>query len=240
MRVLTFTTALLLASASGVAARGADLSKIDRTIAKEPAYQSKPKYGLLVFGPHARTRVWLVLAGDVLYADKNGNGDLTEKGERITQVPMHEIHDRTNGFPLGELSLPDDSFPKNSSGLAIYLDSKPGATGALLTITINQQTWMGVFPKLADRPQDAPILHFNFEGPLSFVCLDPPTFVPGKMSKLVIHIGTPGLGEKACVWRSHAGSIVGGQVGVLAEIEDPSKEPGGKPLFATEILPLED
>src|SRR5262249_30448580 len=77
MRMLTFTSALLLASVSGLTAGGADLTKIDRTIAKEPVYQSKPKYGLLVFGPHARTRVWLVLDGDVLYADRNGNGDLT-------------------------------------------------------------------------------------------------------------------------------------------------------------------
>jgi hypothetical protein len=239
MRMLTFTTALLLASVSGMTAWGADLTKIDRTIAKEPAYRGKPKYGLLVFGPEARTRVWLVLDGDVLYADKNGNGDLTEKGERITQVPMREMVDRTIGFPLGELSLPDDSFPKNSSGLSVYRETKQGATGALLTITINQKTWMGGFPKLADRPQDAPIIHFNFDGPLSFVCLDPPTFVPGKTTKLVIHIGTPGLGEKACVWRSHASSIVGGQVGLLAEIEYPSRYPGGKPLFATHILPVE-
>ena len=37
-----------------------DLAKIDRTIRKEPAYQSKsPQYCLLVFGPKAETRVWL-------------------------------------------------------------------------------------------------------------------------------------------------------------------------------------
>jgi len=223
---------------SSAPASAVDLTKIDRTIAKEPAYKTKPKYGLLVFGPEAKSRVWLVLDGDVLYLDKNGNGDLTEKDERTKQGPTH---DQTNGFPIGELSLPDDGFPKNSSGLAIYRDTRQGATSALrLTITINQKTWLGMFPKLADRPQDAPILHFNFDGPLTFVCLDSPTFVPGKTTRLVIHIGTPGLGEKACVWRSHASSIVGGQVGLLAEIEYPSKDPGGKPLFATQILPLED
>ena len=173
----------------------------------------------------------------MLYVDKNGNGDLTEKDERIKQVPMH---DKGHGFPIGELSLPDDSFPKNSSGLAIYRDTKHGATRALrLTITINQKTWLGMFPKLADRPQDAPIIHLNFDGPLTFVCLDSPTFVPGKTTQLVIHIGTPGLGEKTCVWREHASSIVGLQVGLLAEIEYPRKVPGGKPLFAKQILPLE-
>src|SRR5262249_6781113 len=163
-------------AASWAPASALDLTKIDRTIVKEPAYKAKPKYGLLVFGPEAKSRVWLVLDGDVLYADKNGNGDLTEKDERIKQAP---ILDKGHGFAIGELSLPDDRFPKNSSGLAIYRETKHG-TGALgFMITINQKTWLGMFPKLADRPQDAPILHFNFSGPLTFVCLDSPTFVAG-------------------------------------------------------------
>src|SRR5260370_39867195 len=68
------------------AASAADLAKVDRTIKKEPAYQAKPKYCLLVFGPEAKHRVWLVLDGDTLYVDKNGNGDLTEAGKRI-QAP---------------------------------------------------------------------------------------------------------------------------------------------------------
>ena len=68
----------LLASA---AAAGPDLAKIDRTIRKEPAYQTKsPRYCLLVFGPEAKTRVWLVLDGDLLYVDRDGDGDLTGAG----------------------------------------------------------------------------------------------------------------------------------------------------------------
>jgi len=62
-----------------------DLDKIDRTIGKEPTYRSKqPLYCLLVFGPKATLRVWLVADGDDLYVDRNGNGDLTEVGERVT------------------------------------------------------------------------------------------------------------------------------------------------------------
>src|SRR5262249_20682043 len=63
-------------------APAADLSKIDRSISKEPAYQTKsPKYCLLVFGMDANYRVWLVLDGDTLYVDRNGSGDLTEPGK---------------------------------------------------------------------------------------------------------------------------------------------------------------
>jgi hypothetical protein len=51
-------------------ANAADLSKVDRTIKKEPAYQGKPKYCLLVFGPEAKARVWLVLDGDTLSGPK--------------------------------------------------------------------------------------------------------------------------------------------------------------------------
>jgi hypothetical protein len=79
MRFLCFWTLLL----SPALAHAADLAKLDRTIKKEPAYKGKPAYCLLVFGPEAKNRVWLVLDGNTLYVDRNGNGDLTEEGERI-------------------------------------------------------------------------------------------------------------------------------------------------------------
>jgi hypothetical protein len=52
----------------------ADLSKIARTIRKEPHYKVKPKYALLVFGPEAKTRVWIVEDGETLYVDRNADG----------------------------------------------------------------------------------------------------------------------------------------------------------------------
>src|SRR5262245_32951423 len=65
-------------------ARAVDLEKIDRTIVKLPKLTSEhPRYCLLVFGPDAHKRVWLVQDGGVLYVDRNGNGDLTEAGERV-------------------------------------------------------------------------------------------------------------------------------------------------------------
>src|SRR5437867_2527641 len=85
MRPLPFLSALFLAVATEIPSRGADLdlAKINRTIAREPAYRNRPKYCLLVFGNEAKFRVWLVLDGDVLYVDRNGNGDLTERDERV-------------------------------------------------------------------------------------------------------------------------------------------------------------
>ena len=66
----------------GATATAADLSKIDRSLVKEPNYKGKPGYCLLVFGADAKVRVWLVKDGDTLYLDRNGNGDLTEDGIR--------------------------------------------------------------------------------------------------------------------------------------------------------------
>src|SRR4029077_17075723 len=72
-----------------------DLSKIDRRIAKEPVYQTKtPKYCLLVFGPEAKHRIWLVLDGDTLYVDRNGNGDLTEKSEKVAVPKFNKVQER--------------------------------------------------------------------------------------------------------------------------------------------------
>src|SRR5438128_7643867 len=83
-RLLAVPAALLLTVAAAADdPPKADLAKIDRAVAKEPAYQGEPRYCLLVFGHEAKTRVWLVQDGDVLYVDRNANGDLTEDGERV-------------------------------------------------------------------------------------------------------------------------------------------------------------
>src|SRR5947207_2599263 len=74
---------LLSLALTTLATLAADLSKIDRHIVKEPAYQSKPLYCLAIIGPEAKARVWLVLDGDRLYVDRNANGDLTDDGEPV-------------------------------------------------------------------------------------------------------------------------------------------------------------
>src|SRR5437868_11979754 len=109
MRTRSFLFALLIASGLSANAQAVDLATIDRTIGKEPAYQSKPKYCLLVFGPEAKTRVWLVLDGDDLYVDRNGNGDLTEPGEKVEvpafQPSTHPAHERERSVPVGDLRV---------------------------------------------------------------------------------------------------------------------------------------
>jgi hypothetical protein len=82
--------------------------QIDRSIGKEPAYQTRaPRYGLLVFGPEGKDRVWLVLDGHTLYVDRNGNGDLTEPGEKVSanRRPWQDPEEEAYGFDVGDVTV---------------------------------------------------------------------------------------------------------------------------------------
>lgn len=137
----------LIVSAMAIApAAAADLSKIDRTIRKEPKYKAKPLYFLLWFGPEAKTRVWVVLDGKDVYIDQNGNGDLTEPGEKGQFRDLREIL-AGDGKTTIKLRLQEPFQDK------LYCQA-----------FIQGRYSQSVFIKPADRPQDAPIHHFD--GPL--------------------------------------------------------------------------
>ena len=104
MRSFIAIVAVLGCGASSLAA---DLNKIERGIAHEPKYHGQPKYCLLVFGPEAKDRVWLVQDGDVLYVDRNGNGDLTEPAKKIAANTGDNLDVKEFGysFEINELRL---------------------------------------------------------------------------------------------------------------------------------------
>ena len=86
-------------------AKPIDFKKVDRTIRKLPELKSeKPLYGLFLFS--GETRVWAVLdksarekpAYDVLYLDRNADGDLTAKDERF--------EGRDGSFTIGDFKEP--------------------------------------------------------------------------------------------------------------------------------------
>jgi hypothetical protein len=144
---------------SWTTANAGDLTKVDRSIAKEPTYRAKPKYCLLVFGPEAKTRVWLALDDDVLYVDRNGNGDLTEDGERIAgQRDGGELVfnagtivgvDGKRRYPLSRITIRQDK------------DKRPGMHSAFVGAADKlPQRLAGIVP-FADRPQDAIVVPFD-------------------------------------------------------------------------------
>ena len=241
---------IFLFSASSCLA-GAGPTKIDRSIGKQPAYQSTPKYCLVVYGREAKTRVWLVLDGDgpnaVLYADRNGDGDVTGDDERILRKAMYDVE-----------------IPARNGGdaFSLRLEEKPGRDGAETTYRIwcrpakrmafsnspegrageapKEPPWLqktdGVL-RFAKRPQDAPIVHFG--GPLTLTILDwhkpflPRQLVRGKENELSILVGTPVVGGKRAafvtVYEPFA-RIVGGDKYPVVDVEFSARDPGAKPV----------
>ncbi len=107
-----FTLALAvvwLLTTMPTAAAAGDPPKPDRTLGKQPDYQTKaPRYGLLVFGPEGKDRVWLVQDGDALYVDRNGNGDLTDPGEKVAAEKPKGAYVPDEGefsFEIGDLTV---------------------------------------------------------------------------------------------------------------------------------------
>jgi hypothetical protein len=232
MRFLPVATLTFLGLGTNPSA-AVDLTKIDRTIAKEPAYMSKPKYCLLVFGAEAKTRVWLVLDGETLYVDRNGNGDLTEENEMLKQErpwPRQE-------FPAVFLSLPGEERRQMRVSVHHYRGKTEAKEGPHpgINMAFDGKIWSTSSKQFSERPKDAPVIHLN--GPVSLLCPHPLTLVPGKTADLRIAVGTPGLGARA--W-CRACEIVGPYGRLLGEIEYPNKGPGGKPFRAPLTLRVED
>src|SRR5262249_45838275 len=200
------------------------------------AYKSKPKYRLIGFGPQAKTRVWLVQDGDTMYVDRNGNGDLTEPGEKVTADKGDGIDEGEHTFKLGD--FPDgtrlhralsvgvskfDVFLAKQFGFAKVLpamESKaraycvsidmemPGWMGAGVGLRVRQHTFFGDVQgilQFADRPQDAPIIHFG--GPLQATLFRPQRLTIGRERDVVLGVGTPGLGTGTTAFIDYRGVI---------------------------------
>lgn len=218
-------------------ALAADLTGIDRAISKEPAYKGKPKYCLVVFGPEAKVRTWLVLDGETLYVDRNCNGDLTEKNERLTEERAHPHHE----FPVVDLALPDEMGRNVSLQVTVPYYREEGADQESshpgLNVYIDRKKWTAPVKAFSDTPKDAPIIHFN--GPLTFLCPYLRAFEPGKAARLTIHVGTPGSDGVSYAW-CYAKDVVGAEGRVLVVIEFPNKDPDGKRLRTAVSLGLDD
>jgi len=248
----TLTLAVAVTALAAPAARAVDLTRIDRTIAKEPAYQTKsPKYGLLVFGPEATHRVWVVLDGQALYLDRNGNGDLTDDGAPLASAVEEPRVDRPSyqfralhKFDLGDLKFggriyagvgvmhtlikpdckPDD---RDTEEMLNAFRKDPGLTRVGFTVRVGQVRHQCV-ARFADRPADAPVLHFD--GPLTLAPLeDYPELVRGdKPADLRFVVGCRGTGFKTFTILDY--DEIPNDVNPRLDIEYPAKEPGKPPV----------
>ncbi len=239
-----------------------DLAKIERRIAKEPVYETKsPRYCLLAFGPGATGRTWLVQDGDVLYVDRNGNGDLTEPGERVA-VKQKEKTFRS--FEAGDIR---DGALAHTGLTVTRLRAEPELIGSAKEFervkAAGPEPWVWMVrvaaerPKddtrplprkinyvvngdgqgwllFAGRPQDAPVIHFN--GPWTLELQDlKQRFTAGHESMLQIGVGTRGVGPGTFTWALYPDTIPADAYPV-AEVTYPPGAEGKKPITRKYVL----
>src|SRR5262249_29381707 len=166
----------------------------------------------------ARTRIWLVLDGDILYVDRNGNGDLTEDSERFTcqrtpgdaiaTYPFEEIRRFAIGgeivangttwtrLEVTHTTIKNEFTPGNRSDreLQACYAKDPTLTRAGITIYLNDKVRVTAVSQWGDRPDTAPICHIG--GALSMACFNLQELQRGnKPSELQFCIGFAGLGK---------------------------------------------
>jgi hypothetical protein len=204
----------------------ADLSKIPRTIAKEPPYKTKPKYCLVVFGPEAKTRIWLVLDGDVLYVDKNGNGDLSEPTERV-------IGEKDGVFHIGKISEAGTTISHEAELRRIEKDQGKGEeTLYVMWVKVGGYKQSAYIP-FAQRPDEASILHFS--GPLTMGLSA--EFNRKKETQIQAFVGIRGLVEgKSEVATQLPFDIAPADIHPVADIEFPAREASEKPIKVSIVL----
>lgn len=219
---LRFLIPLLALAAGSLPAAAADLSKIERKIAREPAYQGSPKYCLLVFGPEAGFRVWLVIDGDALYVDRDGSGNLTEPGKRVT---------RGGGtwFRAGDLIEPDGKTKHTELRVRSSRDTETiyvSAGGKRLSSAGRDPSDRLHFAGSAAK---APVIHFD--GPLTMRFYDgPPELRPGTPCEVDVVVGTPGGGPGSFAMLHLCACGTGKPVVPVVTFEFPPPEPLGKPV----------
>jgi hypothetical protein len=168
-------------------------TKIERKITKEPVYQKTPKYCLVVFGAEAKTRIWVVVDGDTLYADLNGNRDLTEKAEQFKEGK--DPYGHGHSWQLGDIVDGEKKFKHTEFTIHNFNDYefRIGVDAAYEGIP---SLYGFAQLKFGSKPANAPIVHFG--GPLSMgmsiaTIEDRPGFICAQ-------VGTPGLGEGSFVY----------------------------------------
>jgi hypothetical protein len=223
----------------------ADLAKVPRTISREPAYRSGARYMLLAFGAEVKFRVWLVFDGDVVYVDRNGNGDLAEPGERVepSEKPTEEAFLRISVYDLGPIkdpftgktyeqvnvqrtTLKPEVAPTTPAEKERKEFLQKNGTPAWVYILDDGKIKQAGFLSCAEKPAKAHILHFD--GPLTFQFVDGQLRRGDEPAELSVELTTPGLGKSVYHYMSFA--VAPAEVHPLALIEFPVKAPGGPPV----------
>jgi len=177
-------------------AKPIDFTKVDRTIRKLPELNA-PLFALFLFGPDGKTRVWAVLDSskeavkfgtkDILYLDRNADGDLTGKDERIGPNP------KCGMFDVGDFREPGTDVVHTAFVITC------SAKGLWF-----QMQWAGETPitgscALAPSAKEAPIFVPGTERPFDFAWAGG-ALKRGRENDVRVRIGSRGDRDAAFSW----------------------------------------
>ena len=235
---------------------GADLSALDRTVRKEPAYAGTPGYLLLVFGPDAGHKVWVVRDGDTLHVDRDADGDLTGPNEAVKaggaaggrrwEVGATGPHSNLDvsvdklsvfgtvvaGHPLAKPLLaaePDAEVVRLSADVRV-----PGLTGGGAGGRVDVSAGFydhGGFLRFAPTPAAAPVVWLG--GPLAIDQFGwrAPALRLGRGPEFYTAVGTRGAGPGTFASVAHD-TLMPRDAHPLAEVRYPNKQTDGPPVVA--------
>jgi len=136
---------------------------------REPTYASgEPGYLVVAFGREEQCRVWLVLDGERLFVDRNGNADLTEPGERIAKDDQDRF--------MTTVSACDADGVRGEFRLSVICERDADGVVAVKYLSVNPvediQRFHCTTPFIGPgrRPEEAPTV--PIDGPLRFVLMD--------------------------------------------------------------------
>ena len=140
------------------------VSHFDRTILKEPAYQSTPKYSLITLGDSGDVKVWMVEDGKRLFVDRNANGDLTDDGPPIQPSNARDIGGNRWDFEyrLDAITPADRSRHTNFVLRRWNYNEKEDSYGLSLSVGGQMPMYAGWFGTFwSTNREQAPVIHFG-------------------------------------------------------------------------------
>jgi hypothetical protein len=197
---ISLLLALLVLQDPSIKAADSDYSKVDRSIGSQPKYVAEAKYAMLLLGD-GKARVWMALdksapdAGkyDVLYFDRDGDGNLGQEGERVVATKQ------TNGLVMsvGKVELQEQKITLDEFRIAFYEN-----TSESMSISFRMNGKVKVYGpygskrnfKFGNSPENAPILHADPWGTLSFHHAHPSELKRRESTTFMLYVGTRGSG----------------------------------------------
>jgi hypothetical protein len=251
----------VLAGLAPTAISGPESAAVDRTIGREPTYESSRQFhALLVLGQAREVRVWLVVDGDHLHVDRNGDGDLVDEGEKITgpsvgadvltprrltwRVPTllgaERYSDLEVVFGLLDKSWTPAPVASNRRRMRAFMQAAaemPHPQLSHVGVTIDGRiTQRSLNTTFGTSPLNAPVFHMD--GPLTVGVVE--AMVPHELwlereeQVLKFALGTPGEGCGSFSYVQYDALPAGAKP--VVEIEFPAKAPGERlPPMRVEI-----